>query len=82
MSKTNEWLFPLWRMPKIKGDGRMKIGDKITHQISIRSWSSPRDHWIKLFDDIRSGKVDIVSAVTIDVDTLKIVTIVKKLEEE
>ena len=53
---------------------------KVTHQIPIRSFSSPRDHWIKLFDDIRSGKVDIVSAVAIDVDTLKIVTIVKKLE--
>jgi len=58
----------------------MKIGDKVTHQIPIRSFGSPRDHWIKLFDDIRSGKVDIVSAVATDADTLRIITIVKKLE--
>ena len=58
----------------------MKVGDKVTHQIPIRSFGNPKNHWIKLFDDIRSGKVDIVSAVAIDVDTLKIITIVKKLD--
>jgi len=51
-----------------------KVGDTITHIIPIRSFVDCKEHWLQLYDNIRSGKEDIVSAIATDVDTLKIVT--------
>lgn len=55
-----------------------KVGDNITYVIPIRSSVNNRTEWLELYDNIRSGREDIVAAMATDIDTIKVVTKVVK----
>jgi hypothetical protein len=59
-----------------------KIGDEKKYRIPMRAWVSPFSSLVELFKNIRSEKEDIKSVTKIDVDTIEVVTVIKKLEEE